>query len=236
MHCFAVGMCPRVYELEWNLSLIWLTVGLSVPSAAVCFHPRQNSTHISSPMPPTNPSSALYKSVLIHRVTFLCTNKHLSSSVFFPSLSQGCSKTFPTKEKLTKHLEVHKQPKQFCCPHQNCNRVFLRQSHLKNHLKIHTQDSFVCPVMGKQPMSSFIHTAMFSYTDSPILPDCNQKFGSEADYNVHLNSHMNYGHKCQVTGCGHAFSTRKRLELHCRVMHGLELNGRLLNTTHKRLA
>ena len=42
---------------------------------------------------------------------------------------------------------------------------------------------------------------------------------------------MNYGHKCGVAGCGHAFLTRKRLELHCRVMHGLELNGECVDIT-----
>ena len=70
------------------------------------------------------------------------------------------------------------------------------------------------------------------YSPPPLLSlppsltaDCNEKFASEADYNVHLNTHMNYRHKCQVAGCGHAFLTRKRLELHCRVMHGVELQS-----------
>ena len=68
---------------------------------------------------------------------------------------QGCSKAFPSKEKLAKHTEIHKQqPKQFCCPHENCNRVFLRQSHLKNHLKIHAHNYFVCPVMGKKILAA----------------------------------------------------------------------------------
>lgn len=67
----------------------------------------------------------------------------------------------------------------------------------------------------------------FELSSSPSA-DCSEKFVSEADYNVHINSHMNYGHKCGVSGCGHAFLTRKRLELHCRVMHGVELHGKSL--------
>ncbi len=63
---------------------------------------------------------------------------------------QSCNELFASKEKLSKHLETHKNGRQFACPHENCNRVFLHQSHLKNHLKIHTKDhQFVCPVIGK---------------------------------------------------------------------------------------
>ena len=62
--------------------------------------------------------------------------------------------------------------------------------------------------------------------------DCSEKFVSEADYNVHINTHMNYGHKCGVAGCGHTFLTRKRLELHCRVMHGLELHGKKITRSY----
>ena len=83
-----------------------------------------------------------------------CMDAQKSFKGFFPHITpslllQGCNKAFPTKDKLAKHLEIHKQTKQFCCPHENCNRVFLRQSHLKNHLKIHAHNYFVCPVMGK---------------------------------------------------------------------------------------
>ena len=76
-------------------------------------------------------------------------------------------------------------------------------------------------------MFTCFHSFICSYLIFPFshTADCNEKFASEADYNVHLNSHMNYRHKCHITGCGHAFLTRKRLELHCRVMHGLELQG-----------
>lgn len=92
-------------------------------------------------------SATLYFMAFKTQCIWVCL--YISLTFINPCLSQGCNKTFPSKEKLTKHLELHKQPKQFCCPHENCNRVFLRQSHLKNHLKIHTQDYFVCPVMGE---------------------------------------------------------------------------------------
>ena len=73
------------------------------------------------------------------------------------------------------------------------------------------------------------HVAILSCLNlhSPIPTECGQKFVSESEYNYHLNTHINYGHKCQVNGCGLTLTTRKRLELHCRVMHGLELPGTL---------
>lgn len=117
----------------------------------------------------------------------------------FKCTIQGCEKCFTSEEKLSKHTEMHKNSKQFCCPHKNCNRIFLRQTHLRNHLKIHTQDhQFICPVL-----------------------DCSQKFSSEGAYNVHLNTHINYGYSCPFPGCEQSFLSRKRLAIHTQVVHNM---------------
>ena len=63
--------------------------------------------------------------------------------------TQGCDKAFATKDRLTRHMDTHRNAEQFPCPHTNCSRVFLRQSHLQSHLKTHNQESFACRVVGK---------------------------------------------------------------------------------------
>ena len=57
--------------------------------------------------------------------------------------------------------------------------------------------------------------------------DCSQKFSSEADYNEHLNTHINYGHRCPHADCKLSFPTPSRLELHCRAVHSNSGNNNL---------
>ena len=61
--------------------------------------------------------------------------------------------------------------------------------------------------------------------------DCSQKFSSEADYNEHLNTHINYGHRCPHADCKLSFPTPSRLELHCRAVHSNSGNHSLVTRT-----
>lgn len=112
---------------------------------------------------------------------------------------QGCSKSFQTPDKLTKHLDT--SHKSLPCPNEDCTRVFLKQSQLKNHIKVH-YSKYTCT---KQ--------------------DCNLKFDNEIDYRDHLNVHKGYTVPCPFKNCNLTFPTHNRLELHYRVAHLCQNGG-----------
>ena len=64
-----------------------------------------------------------------------------------------------------------------------------------------------------------VHGDGVSVTNCLSPTDCSMKFNSEGEYNVHLNSHINYGYKCPHHGCELSFPCKKRLAFHTRVVH-----------------
>ena len=60
-----------------------------------------------------------------------------------------------------------------------------------------------------------LHTHLLTHTPA----DCNEKFSTESEYNEHLNSHMNFEHRCPYKDCGQTFSVFKRLDIHCKMAH-----------------
>ena len=128
-----------------------------------------------------------------------CTIKFHAVCYFIFSNIQGCSKSFQTSDKLSKHLDT--SHKSIPCPHRGCTRVFLKQSQLKNHIKVHNS-KYNCP---KQ--------------------ECNLKFDNETDYNDHLNVHKGYCIPCPFKHCNLTFPTQKRLELHYKVAHLIHNGG-----------
>lgn len=53
----------------------------------------------------------------------------------------GCTKQFPSRSRLKRHVAVHQGLKPFKCIHQGCERSFSRRDNMMQHYRAHTETS-----------------------------------------------------------------------------------------------
>ncbi|KXJ82802.1 hypothetical protein RP20_CCG011020 [Aedes albopictus] len=131
-----------------------------------------------------------------------------------------CKKRFPSKSKLTAHMESHPNPKvdKYTCD--KCDRVFRTAANLSKHKQFHGGEKFSCDHCRKvYPTSSMLKTHKLSHSDDRPhrCTICDRTFKRNQDLKFHLNQHTgSRPFKCPqcpktFASSGNCFSHRKRM-------------------------
>lgn len=145
-----------------------------------------------------------------------CSNPIIPCSV--------CKKEFPSKSRLTAHMEMHKEkPKYFC---DKCGKSFKNPHKLAIHLEfMHTEyfdaiaDNFQCKLCEHETLSrelilqhvntNHLHISTF------LCHICGKSFMNEVRLKVHIMTHRETkSFLCQI--CSKAFKTPHSLQAHIR--------------------
>ncbi|XP_063911194.1 gastrula zinc finger protein XlCGF57.1-like [Zophobas morio] len=130
-----------------------------------------------------------------------------------------CSKTFPSKLQMQKHMPRHKE-QTLKCPH--CNRHFIFQSEVKRHMsEVHAQsaETFKCEICDftcktKRTLKNHgarVHTKDFLYK----CQSCDKGYMSRDALDTHEKiQHQGVRHVCQH--CGKVFLTETCFTKHCK--------------------
>lgn len=68
-------------------------------------------------------------------------NKPLEVAKIYACVHSGCTRTFTSNFKLSRHLLIHSGERRFQCT--SCDRRFHRKDHLKNHLQVHNPNKIL---------------------------------------------------------------------------------------------
>lgn len=159
---------------------------------------------------------------------------HVRGAGSFVCQWSGCGKgSFPTANKLVRHVHSHTGYKPFPCP--NCTQAFVTKDQLDKHLTTHTgAKDFVCswPGCGR---SFAVKHALDGHMNSVhlkakkhICPHCTQAFDDSSNLSKHKKQVHNpeTGIKCparRTHGCTYVDSRKDKMKEHCeRECHGLE--------------
>lgn len=159
---------------------------------------------------------------------------HVRGAGTFVCQWSGCDKgSFPTANKLVRHVHSHTGYKPFPCSH--CSQAFVTKDQLDKHLTTHTgAKDFVCtwPGCGR---SFAVKHALDGHMNSVhlkakkhICPFCMQAFDDSSNLSKHKKQVHNpeTGIKCPARhthGCIYVDSRKDRMKEHCeREGHGLE--------------
>jgi hypothetical protein len=159
---------------------------------------------------------------------------HVRGAGSFVCQWQGCDKgSFPTANKLVRHVHSHTGYKPFQCP--SCTQAFVTKDQLDKHLTTHTgAKDFVCnwPGCGR---SFAVKHALDGHMNSVhlkakkhVCPHCSQAFDDSSNLSKHKKQVHNpdTGIKCPARhshGCIYVDSRKDKMKEHCeRQGHGLE--------------
>ncbi|KAF2172987.1 hypothetical protein M409DRAFT_49487 [Zasmidium cellare ATCC 36951] len=159
---------------------------------------------------------------------------HVRGAGTFVCQWSGCDKgSFPTANKLVRHVHSHTGYKPFPCSH--CSQAFVTKDQLDKHLTTHTgAKDFVCtwPGCGR---SFAVKHALDGHMNSVhlkakkhICPYCLQAFDDSSNLSKHKKQVHNpeTGIKCPARhthGCTYVDSRKDKMKEHCeRDGHGLE--------------
>ncbi|XP_021701525.1 transcriptional repressor CTCF [Aedes aegypti] len=130
-----------------------------------------------------------------------------------------CKKRFPSKSKLTAHMESHPKPiDKYTCD--KCDRVFRTAANLAKHKQFHGGEKFSCDHCRKvYATSSMLKTHKLSHSnDRPHrCTICDKTFKRNQDLKFHQNQHTgSRPFKCpqcpkSFASSGNCFSHRKRM-------------------------
>ncbi|KAI5370517.1 putative Zinc finger C2H2-type [Septoria linicola] len=166
---------------------------------------------------------------------------HVRGAGSFVCQWQGCEKgSFPTANKLVRHVHSHTGYKPFQCP--SCVQAFVTKDQLDKHLTTHTgAKDFVCnwPGCGR---SFAVKHALDGHMNSVhlkakkhVCPHCAQAFDDSSNLSKHKKQVHNpeTGIRCPARhthGCTYVDSRKDKMKEHCeRDCHGLEI----ANDPHK---
>lgn len=147
---------------------------------------------------------------------------------------QGCDKSsFPTANKLVRHVHSHTGYKPFQCP--SCTQAFVTKDQLDKHLTTHTgAKDFICtwPGCGR---SFAVKHALDGHMNSVhlkakrhVCPHCLQAFDDSSNLSKHKKQVHNpeTGIRCPARHtheCTYVDSRKDKMKEHCeRERHGLE--------------
>lgn len=159
---------------------------------------------------------------------------HVRGAGSFVCQWHGCDKgSFPTANKLVRHVHSHTGYKPFPCP--SCPQAFVTKDQLDKHLTTHTgAKDFVCtwPGCGR---SFAVKHALDGHMNSVHLkakkhtcPHCAQAFDDSSNLSKHKKQVHNpdTGIKCPARhthGCTYVDSRKDKMREHCeRMHHGME--------------
>ncbi|KAM3418796.1 hypothetical protein BST61_g4766 [Cercospora zeina] len=166
---------------------------------------------------------------------------HVRGAGSFVCQWQGCDKgSFPTANKLVRHVHSHTGYKPFQCP--SCTQAFVTKDQLDKHLTTHTgAKDFVCSWLGcgrsfavKHALDGHMNSVHLK-AKKHICPHCSQAFDDSSNLSKHKKQVHNpeTGIKCPARhshGCTYVDSRKDKLKEHCeRECHGLEI----ANDPHK---
>ena len=89
---------------------------------------------------------------------------------------EGCSWTFPTQSKLSRHKRTHSDVKKFKCP--SCDKAFNRSEHLQQHLQAHK---------AAKNDGDLKSGKNINYLACPVLK-CTKKYVTQAAFKAHLRT------------------------------------------------
>ncbi|KXT04361.1 hypothetical protein AC578_3614 [Pseudocercospora eumusae] len=161
-------------------------------------------------------------------------SQHVRGAASFVCQWSGCDKgSFPTANKLVRHVHSHTGYKPFPCP--TCPQAFVTKDQLDKHVTTHTgAKDFVCtwPACGR---SFAVKHALDGHMNSVhlkakkhICPYCTQAFDDSSNLSKHKKQVHNpeTGIKCparRTHGCTYVDSRKDKMKEHCeRECHGLE--------------
>jgi len=159
---------------------------------------------------------------------------HVRGAGNFTCFWSGCDKgSFPTANKLVRHVHSHTGYKPFPCP--SCAQAFVTKDQLDKHLTTHTgAKDFVCtwPGCGR---SFAVKHALDGHMNSVhlkakkhICPHCAQAFDDSSNLSKHKKQVHNpeTAIKCparHTLGCAYVDSRKDKMKEHCEgEQHGLE--------------
>ncbi|KAG5892478.1 hypothetical protein JTB14_015388 [Gonioctena quinquepunctata] len=125
-----------------------------------------------------------------------------------------CLKYHMTRQCLSKHLETHKDEKEFKCT--ICSKTFSQRDNLKKHLATHNEvgKHALCEVCSKMVVKQTLSSHMKTHTER-----CTKRFSHKNSLKIHLRIHS--GEKpfeCQE--CSAKFNRQSHLKSHTRVHTG----------------
>ncbi|CAK1356235.1 unnamed protein product [Cercospora beticola] len=166
---------------------------------------------------------------------------HVRGAGSFTCQWQGCNKgSFPTANKLVRHVHSHTGYKPFQCP--SCTQAFVTKDQLDKHLTTHTgAKDFVCSWPGcgrsfavKHALDGHLNSVHLK-AKKHVCPHCSQAFDDSSNLSKHKKQVHNpeTGIKCPARhshGCTYVDSRKDKMKEHCeRECHGLEI----ANDPHK---
>nr|XP_023026274.1 oocyte zinc finger protein XlCOF19-like [Leptinotarsa decemlineata] len=144
-----------------------------------------------------------------------------------------CTKTFPMKFNLKRHLLTHQTPAEkikFEC--KVCSKKFLRHDHLVEHEQIHSEKKEIaCPYCPKK----FFHQRQLTrhqgvHRDKLSCELCSKKFSLKENLTAHMKRAHEDGKKVlkkekpfACTMCDKAYIHLRSLKAHLRRLHFLQL-------------
>uniref|UniRef100_A0A336KXZ9 CSON000366 protein n=1 Tax=Culicoides sonorensis TaxID=179676 RepID=A0A336KXZ9_CULSO len=132
-----------------------------------------------------------------------------------------CGKIYPTKSRLSYHLNIHYNRTPFACDFEGCTRKFRNPTRLRNHKQeFHLQIIRMhCAVCGKGFRTKASHDLHILGHEKPTIPCevCGKLLTNRKTLATHLKIHTGERrYQCSVPGCDKAFTKCSGLQVHMR--------------------
>lgn len=139
------------------------------------------------------------------------TPNNNQSRTEFPCDEPGCGKYFPSLRKLRHHKVVHSNDFPYKCQFKGCDKRFKRKFGIDLHSTTHFDlDSHMYSrTSNNSSMQIFGRRMQYS-----MCKQCDAKFKTVHEYQVHMLAHGKEPFKCLVKGCGQSFSIWKSFQKH----------------------
>ncbi|XP_065084963.1 zinc finger E-box-binding homeobox 2-like [Ochlerotatus camptorhynchus] len=136
-----------------------------------------------------------------------------------------CRKRFPSKSKLSTHMESHGPKDNYTC--EKCDRVFRTASNLAKHRQFHGGEKFSCDRCRRVYATSSMLKA-HKITHSDARPHrctiCEKTFKRNQDLKFHLNQHTG-ARPFKCPQCPKSFASSGNCFAHRKRMHPAELSA-----------
>ena len=129
----------------------------------------------------------------------------------FPCDEPGCGKFFPSLRKLRHHKVVHSNDFPYSCQFKGCEKRFKRKFGIDLHSTTHfdLDSDMYTRTSNNSSMQIFGRRMQYS-----MCKQCDAKFKTVHEYQVHMLAHGKEPFKCPVKGCGQSFSIWKSFQKH----------------------
>ncbi|CAL1277565.1 unnamed protein product [Larinioides sclopetarius] len=149
----------------------------------------------------------------------------------FMCIQSGCPRTFSSRFKLVRHMQIHSGERRFQCT--SCGRRFHRKDHLKNHLQVHNPNKIfhncdLCQKAYRSLLSYRKHIALHAAESGDLVCKiCGKMLPDKESILHHLKVHTGSRtlrgpserkYPCDL--CDRAFFTKKDVKRHLVVHTG----------------